>query len=99
MGLAPGPVRRDHRAEVTPMGKSLAVVALALSAACAAPQPSLSVTSPRTLREVMAEPGAVEASSARQRLFASSARAVESAQAREVARAPELAPAAGSGGR
>ncbi len=81
------------------MRKSMAMVALVLSAACAAPRPSLSVTSPRPLRAVMAEPGAVEASSARQRLFASSARAVESAQATEVAQAPELAQATGSGGR
>ncbi len=80
------------------MKTAVAALALILSA-CASPRPSPSVASPRSLREVMAEPGAVEASAARQRLFASSARAVERVQATELAHAPERAQATGSGGR
>lgn len=81
------------------MRTTLAALALLLTCACAAQRPALSVASPRPLRDVMAEPGPVAPSSARERLFASSARAVESAQSTEVAQAPELAHATGSGGR
>ncbi|HEY6106461.1 MAG TPA: hypothetical protein VIV59_10790 [Anaeromyxobacteraceae bacterium] len=81
------------------MTKALAVLALILSAACAAQRPTLSVASPRPLRDTMAEPGTVAPSSARRRLFTSSAQAVESAQAAELAQAHGLAQATGSGGR
>lgn len=81
------------------MKTTVAALVLVASAACAAPRASLSVAPLRPLRQVMAQPGAVEASSARQRLFASSAAAVERAQAAEAAEARQLADASGSGGR